>query len=375
MDAINLFKKEFLQYSMECEKEAKRLRADFVSDYPIDSIKDISLFDFMVGIENRKTFCSRIRYDMQVLASMGNAFPSTFGVYYKKGYGIKLSKTYERLFGDNSERAFESIKGEIVDLLRSVEKDDFSFMESSDLNSTFICKLIIIYYPEKVFPVCTKSALENYCRVLGMNYDEEENMLISMQSLLNHKENLGEVSTWSDYIYMRFGDWLWDNDYTIKDCNIVNRARKELIDEATTIEEEFSKLHLLGTDKAALIKQRINQGIFRKMLLSRFPKCCLCGVSNHRLLVASHIKPWKDASPEERVDIDNGFIMCPNHDKVFDGGLISFDDSGRIIISDKLDSINRVFLNVNEDMTISLFDGNKKYLEYHRNNIFDNGTV
>lgn len=66
----------------------------------------------------------------------------------------------------------------------------------------------------------------------------------------------------------------------------------------------------------------------------------------------------------------NGLLLCPNHDKAFDRGYISFDDNGLIIISDVLDDTNRVFLNLRQDMSIKLTDGNREYLKYHRENIF-----
>ncbi len=69
------------------------------------------------------------------------------------------------------------------------------------------------------------------------------------------------------------------------------------------------------------------------------------------------------------MDIDSGLLLCTNHDKAFDRGYISFDDNGLIIISDELDDKNRVFLNLIQDMSINLTDGNKKYLKYHRKNI------
>ncbi|SNU06661.1 HNH endonuclease [Lachnospiraceae bacterium] len=372
MDAIEVFKNEYMQYCLDHESEAKHLRAEFINDYPLESISNLSMDQFLTGQDGVKTFCSRIRYDMKVLASMGNAYPSTFGIYYKKEEGVKLSSTYEKIFGNNTDRAFESIKKEIIKVLESARRDDYSFFESRTLSSTFICKLIIIYYPQKVFPVCTKPALENYCRVLGMSYDSDDNMLEMMRALLEWKKNLGEISEWSDYIYMRFGDWLWKSGRTIKDCNIKKYSMEEAINEADSINEIVNSIGLVGSDKEAVVKQRINQSLFREKLLSRYSKCCLCGVSDQRFLIASHIKPWSLASPEERVDIDNGFLFCPNHDKAFDKGFISFDDEGNIIISDKIDSVNRVFLNVREDMRLKLTEGNRKYLKFHRSGIFNN---
>ena len=65
--------------------------------------------------------------------------------------------------------------------------------------------------------------------------------------------------------------------------------------------------------------------------MEKYPSCALCKVSDKSLLIASHIKPWKNNEADEKTDIDNGFIFCPNHDRLFDKGFISFDGSGQIM--------------------------------------------
>lgn len=82
-------------------------------------------------------------------------------------------------------------------------------------------------------------------------------------------------------------------------------------------------------------------------------------MENYALLTASHIKPWTQSEPKEKLDVNNGFLMCPNHDKIFDKGYITFDDDGKIIISDRLTENDRLFLNVNSQMCIELTESNK----------------
>lgn len=145
-----------------------------------------------------------------------------------------------------------------------------------------------------------------------------------------------------------------------------------VIEEAKKIEEEMSSLNVEGESKKAVINVRVNQGIFRNLLLKRYNRCCLCKVENSALLIASHIKPWAESEPEEKLDVNNGFLMCPNHDKLFDKGYITFGNDGKIIISDKLTEEDKIFLNVDSKMYIEkLTNGNKKYLEFHRKNVFD----
>ena len=94
------------------------------------------------------------------------------------------------------------------------------------------------------------------------------------------------------------------------------------------------------------------------------------GVRNPALAIASHIKPWLACKVEEKLDIENGFLMCPNHDKLFDEGWISFDNNGRIMISDRLQENDMVYMNIRGDMKIDITDKNRAYLEFHRRCVY-----
>lgn len=149
------------------------------------------------------------------------------------------------------------------------------------------------------------------------------------------------------------------------DLVVVNR--KELHDE---IREYFQSSDISGEMREVIVKARVNQDFFRAELLRRYCKCCLCNVNTPDLLIASHIKPWSLSKPKERMDVENGFLMCPNHDKLFDKGWISFDESGKIMISKSLSEEVKKAMNVDDNMSIYLTDGNKEYLVCHRQEIF-----
>lgn len=140
--------------------------------------------------------------------------------------------------------------------------------------------------------------------------------------------------------------------------------------EAEKIDEEINNLQLEGEYREAVVKQRVNQGEFRKILLKKYDSCCLCGVKNTQLLVASHIMPWSVSDKKQRLNPNNGFLMCPDHDKLFDKGYISFNDDGRIIISSELNDADKFYMNIDDSMSIELSEENKFFLNYHRNNIF-----
>lgn len=127
----------------------------------------------------------------------------------------------------------------------------------------------------------------------------------------------------------------------------------------------------IETEKIVLQKIRKGQTFFRDSLLNSYKYCKICGLRYEQLLIASHIKPWKDSNNYERLDPNNGLLLCPNHDKLFDKGYISFDANGKILMNTK--SINIKILNsmgINEDKTIEMNDETKKYMEYHRNKVY-----
>ena len=86
--------------------------------------------------------------------------------------------------------------------------------------------------------------------------------------------------------------------------------------------------------------------------------------------MASHIKPWKASTPEQKLDYNNGLLLCPNHDKLFDKGYITFDDTGKIQISESLSARDRQLLNISPDTSITITDSMKEYMKYHRDKVF-----
>ena len=103
----------------------------------------------------------------------------------------------------------------------------------------------------------------------------------------------------------------------------------------------LERTHILigpsGTTQAiAVIKVRRGQQFFRQTVLRAYGvRCCITGINVPRLLVASHIKPWRDSSTE-RLDPRNGLCLSSLHDAAFDAGLITLDDQLKVVLSRRL---------------------------------------
>lgn len=125
--------------------------------------------------------------------------------------------------------------------------------------------------------------------------------------------------------------------------------------------------------KEIIIKARIGQGDYRNKLLEECPYCPFTMVNDERLLIASHIKPWAKSNTDEKIDPKNGFMLTPTYDKLFDRGFITFNDDKRLIVSPWLSPMNQKRLNIYTGMLVNklpLDEKRKKYLKYHRENIF-----
>ena len=137
---------------------------------------------------------------------------------------------------------------------------------------------------------------------------------------------------------------------------------------AYDIKEIIEQPNLPETEKSSLIQTRIGQGKFRENLVQLWGSCSVTGYGHVDILIASHIKPWNQSNDTERLDVYNGFLLLPNIDKVFDMGLISFNDCGGIIISKHLPEFK--LLGLSKSMEINIKEGNVPYLKYHRDKIF-----
>ena len=124
------------------------------------------------------------------------------------------------------------------------------------------------------------------------------------------------------------------------------------------------------TEREAIVRARIGQGLFKDRVSKIETRCRITGVENPTHLIASHCKPWRDATNEERLNGENGLLLTPSIDHLFDRGFIGFEDNGQLIISPVADrsSLERMGIEIEETINVGSFtSGQKGYLDFHRN--------
>ena len=137
----------------------------------------------------------------------------------------------------------------------------------------------------------------------------------------------------------------------------------------------------LGKTKEVIIKQRVNQGFFRKAVLTSYGNaCCITGLNNSSLLIASHIKPWNVSDDIEKTNPCNGLCLDALHDRAFNKGYLTVTPDFIIHISNDIsdicdgETVER-FFKFYDNRRIAIpekFAPAKEYLIYHNDVIFQN---
>lgn len=176
-------------------------------------------------------------------------------------------------------------------------------------------------------------------------------------------EYLDKLKKTKSIIYRKFhyrGDLIEEIDnkkFNIENVKLMvdelelNKERlkdKKEIEEINEIITKLTSIGISSTEKEMITKGRIGHGRFKDKLIKKECKC---------------------NSDEERLDVYNGFLYCPNHDSLYDKGYITFDDKGCIIISKYANLKTLEDMRINKDMRIKIEEEHKVYLEYHRKNV------
>lgn len=156
-------------------------------------------------------------------------------------------------------------------------------------------------------------------------------------------------------------------------------AERELI----PIDKKYAEIligteNLVGESKIREVKVRVNQNVFRQIVLANYSsKCAISGIDIPELLVASHIVPWSK-NEKERLNPENGICLSSLYDKAFDKGLIGLNLDYKIIVSDKLKQniakpYYQQYFSHLENKAIILprkYYPKKDFIEFHLDSIF-----
>lgn len=161
----------------------------------------------------------------------------------------------------------------------------------------------------------------------------------------------------------------------------LSQDKPKEIDPCFENEESIEEISYVGKDKTIQTTARVGQRFFRSSILSAYNnQCCITGLTEPRLLVASHIIPWS-RDKDNRLNPRNGLALSMLHDKAFDIGLITVESNMTVRVSKHIEISDGYF-----NSSITFYDGEKiklpekfqpddKFFKYHRENIFEQWLI
>lgn len=189
---------------------------------------------------------------------------------------------------------------------------------------------------------------------------------------LEHSSRLDE-QVWNEFN----GNW---DELAYKSELLLKRFKHERGQENNEGDKSNELLLPVGVDVDQNVKARVNQGFFREAVLAAHNmKCCVTGLDLPQLLVASHIKPWKESDPAtERTNPRNGLCLNALHDRAFDRGFMTIDTSFKIVFSKEIHDayskkVIKMFFADYEGQQIMMphrFVPERKYIEWHNKSVF-----
>ncbi len=266
-------------------------------------------------------------------------------------------------------------KENFKDTIKKVE-NDFSCIKKRISNcqrSTFTVEAVI-------FSMYSMFAQNKY---IGFSYNDIVNLIVNAYiKKINviGKDNINSSSIFKvndadiDQLKDFFISLNFEEQIEILKClgvEVENSVAKATKSKATKSPSKPNKTYLNrgGEDVYRTCKSRKGQAEFRKALLNQEGDCCAipsCKICGDEHVIASHIVEWPHSNKFEKTDPNNGLVLCPNHDHLFDNHLISFDSTGKIMISSNLSDKEKEAFSIDENIRLDISSDRELYMKRHR---------
>ena len=184
------------------EDKALSTRGQFLSAYPITRLKDISLDEYVIG-KGTASFCACVEAKTKAWANVQGATANKFGIYFGKTKSDPTMKyRFTQKFGDSKGKAFEGVKGALLNLIKAGKSKNFNDIDKNHLSQMFKAKILSLYFPELYLNVCSSEHIEQIALMMGVS--ERQFVSEYQHSLVEMKLENEITKSWSNPKFMSF---------------------------------------------------------------------------------------------------------------------------------------------------------------------------
>lgn len=198
--------KEFDKHVHDGEAEQLAMVKQFVSDYTVQKLHNLSKEGYVYGTGRKDTFCYRVTHELQDWGSIRNGTPIKYGVYYDphENKYCTVSKFGKDDTVTEVDAAFNNVKFAIYQLIVDGGNENYEALLNNKLATIFKGKLLCIYFPEKYMNIYSLEHMKFYMGILGISYDESDNYLNWLKQIIDWKNENPVTKNWTNHEFSKF---------------------------------------------------------------------------------------------------------------------------------------------------------------------------
>ena len=333
-------------------KNIEALRKKFVKNYTVDKILNLKLDEYVVGKDDKSTFCNRIENELNQWGNIHGSNAKKFGLYFGV-LGNDIERKYrigKRRFGTDYNKALQEILNSIKELLENM--DNTELIKRNPISPMFKGKILSVYFPNDFLNIFAASHLNYFINNLAIN-NNSKSEIDKQALLLSCKNNDLIMKNWSIYEFSRFLYFSFGNPKDeIKEENLPKELRKFKLKDFPPIETlKFDFVNLKTEEMEEPKKPKKNTGKNKKPdYLGRSKKFKRIGDRGEQIVLRAE-KQFLEKNGKQNLAKKINHIAEKDDTVGFD--ILSFDLSGnekQIEVKATLSKIgnSKIFLSANE---------------------------
>lgn len=187
------------------EKELELLRQQFVYDYNMNTLLNMTKEEYVVGMGSKTSFCYRLETELQGLGDIHGSTSAKFGLYYgKSGDDTEEKYRWSKKYGNTADEVLQELKKQIIYLRMDGEKQNFEAIRKCELAPLLRGKILSVFFPEDYLCIFSDEHLDYFIKKLDLISNPTDDILDKQTRLVEWKKQRPEMKDWNNHLFSSF---------------------------------------------------------------------------------------------------------------------------------------------------------------------------
>lgn len=187
------------------EKELELLRQQFVNDYNMNTLMNMTKEEYVVGMGSKTSFCYRLETELQGLGDIHGSTSAKFGLYFgKSGDDTEEKYRWSKKYGNTADEVLEEVKKQIIYLRMDGEKKDFEAIRKCELAPLLRGKILSVFFQEDYLCIFSDEHLDYFIKKLDLKPNPTDDILVKQNKLVEWKKQRPEMKDWNNHLFSLF---------------------------------------------------------------------------------------------------------------------------------------------------------------------------